>query len=439
MRVAVFGLGYVGVVSAACLAEGGHDVIGVDVNPVKVKMVLDGTSPILEDRIEDLVKAAVAAGKLRATGSAEEAVAGSDISLISAGTPSGPTGAPMLDAVDACVEAIGRAIRSGNPNNHTVIVRSTIPPGTTEKRLRPILEKASGRTIGNGLDLCFNPEFLREGSSVHDFHHPPQTIIGSFTAEGHEAVERLYAGIEAPVVRTNCTLAESVKYLCNAFHAVKIGFANEAGAVLKAMGVDARDALSALCNDTVLNISPAYLRPGFAFGGSCLPKDLKGFLYAAQQHNVRLPFLGHLLESNQAHIDRAFDMIARLGRRKVALFGLAFKPGTDDLRESPLVTLAERLIGKGYELAIYDRYVDASRLLGKNREFIDREIPHFERLLAASAEEAIARSETIVVGHADRAAQAVIASGHGGRPVIDLQGLRALQTAEGMRYEGICW
>jgi GDP-mannose 6-dehydrogenase len=439
MRVAVFGMGYVGVVSAACLAETGHDVIGVDVNPIKIKMVLDGTSPILEDRIEDLVKAAVASGKLTATTNADEAVAASDVSLISAGTPSGPTGAPVLDAVDSCVEAIGRAIRSNKPATYTVIVRSTIPPGTTENRLQPILEKASGRKVGQGLNLCFNPEFLREGSSVHDFHNPPQTIIGSATAEGHDVVERLYTGIEAPVLRTNCTLAESIKYLCNAFHAVKIGFANEAGAVLKAMGVDGRDAMAAVCNDTVLNISPAYLRPGFAFGGSCLPKDLKGFLYAAQQYNVRLPFLGHLLESNQAHIDRAFDLVARHGKRKVALFGLAFKPGTDDLRESPLVTLAERLIGKGFELTIYDRYVDSSRLLGKNREFIDREIPHFERMLTSSPDEAIARSETIVVGHADRPAQAAIAANHGGRPVIDLQGSRALQSIDGMNYEGICW
>ena len=439
MRISVFGMGYVGIVSAACLAEAGHDVIGVDVNPEKIRMVLDGISPILEDQIEDLVKSAVASGKLDATIDANVAVARSEISLISVGTPSGPTGAPILDAVESCMESIGRAIARSNPATHTVIVRSTVPPGTTHNRLQPVLERASGRVVGDGLNLCVNPEFLREGSSVRDFHHPPQTIIGSITAQGQAVAEQLCAGIDAPMVRTDCTLAESIKYLCNAFHAVKIGFANEAGALLKAMGIDGRDALAVLCNDTVLNISPAYLRPGFAFGGSCLPKDLKGLLFSAQQHHVRLPFLGHLIESNQAHIDRAFDLIAQQNRRKVALFGLAFKPGTDDLRESPLVTLAERLIGKGYTLTIYDRYVDSSRLLGKNREFIDREIPHFERLLVDNPDDAIARSDIIVVGHADQAAQTSIFAHHGGRPIIDLQGLRSLQMLEGVNYQGICW
>lgn len=438
MRVSVFGMGYVGVVSAACLADAGHTVVGVDISPAKIKMIAAGETPILEERIDSLVKSTVATGKLRATDDSLAAVADTDVSFISAGTPPGPTGAPSLEAVDACVAAIGKAAAS-KKGPHTVVVRSTIPPGTTEKRLKPILEQAAGRRVGDRLNLCFNPEFLREGSSVRDFYKPPQTIIGSMTPEGYDTVERLYVGIEAPVIRTTCTLAESVKYLCNAFHAVKIGFANEVGAVLKTLGVDSRDAMAMFCNDTVLNISTAYLRPGFAFGGSCLPKDLKAMLSLARQQNVQVPFLGHLLESNELHVERAFAMVQRHRKRKVALFGLAFKPGTDDLRESPLVTLAEKLIGKGYDLAIFDPYVDSSRLLGKNREFIEREIPHFERLMAATAADAIARSETIVVGHASPETQAAIAEGHGGRPVIDLQGARALQAVDGMAYEGICW
>lgn len=438
MRISIFGLGYVGAVSGACLAEAGHTVVGVDVNPLKVKMINDGQTPVLEEKIDELVKSTVAAGSFRATTDSMEAIANTDVSFVSAGTPSGPTGAPLLGAVDSCLEAIGNGLRAKN-GSHTVVIRSTVPPGATEERFAPILEKAAGRKIGDDLNLCFNPEFLREGSSVRDFRTPPQTIIGSMTNEGYEVVERIYASVDAPVIRTTCKMAETVKYLCNIFHAVKIGFANEAGSVLKSMGLDAREAMSIFCNDTILNISPAYLRPGFAFGGSCLPKDLKALLSIAKDANLQTPFLGNLLASNQAHIERAFDLIARHGKRRVALFGLAFKSGTDDLRDSPLVTLAERLIGKGYELAIFDPFVDTSRLLGKNREFIEREIPHFEGMLVPTAADALAKSEVIVIGHADPAAQAAIAAAHAGRPVVDLQGARILQGTVGIAYEGVCW
>lgn len=438
MNVSIFGLGYVGTVSGACFADLGHNIVGVDVNPVKVRLVNEGHSPVLEEKIEDLVRSGVASGRLRATTDAAEAVRGSEVSLISAGTPSGRGGAPVLDGVEAVARAIGQALR-GRRQIHTIVVRSTVTPGTTEDRVARIVEQEADRRIGDGLHVTFNPEFLREGSSVRDFHAPPQTIIGSMTPEGYEAVEALYVGVHAPVVRTSCRTAETVKYLCNAFHALKIAFANEAGALLKSLGLDGREAMAIFCQDRALNISPAYLRPGFAFGGSCLPKDTRALLALARAGDLELPLLGNVLASNDLHIERAFEMIRRRGRRRVSLFGLAFKSGTDDLRESPLVLLAERLVGKGYELVIHDPFVDASRLLGKNREYIDREIPHFERLLVSDPRAAAEHGEIIVVGHADARAQEAIVTAAPGRAVIDLQGIPGLRDIAGVDYEGPCW
>ena len=438
MKISVFGLGYVGAVSCACLPELGHDVIGVDTNPTKVRMINEGQSPVVEEGIDELIGSAVRAGKLRATDSAAQAVLGSEISLISVATPSNPNYTPNLAAVDAVIRSIGAVIRD-KPGHHTIVLRSTVPPGTTEDRILPILEASVGRKVGDRLSLVFNPEFLREGSSVKDFHQPPQTVIGSLDEAGYVAMEQMYASLPGLVVRTSCRVAESVKYLCNVFHAMKIVFANEAGSVLKACGLDGREVMNIFCRDTQLNISPAYLRPGFAFGGSCLPKEVKGFLALAREKEVPIPALAGLLNSNDAHIDRAYNMIARDGRRKVALFGLAFKPGTDDMRDSPLVTLAERLLGKGFDLAIYDGFVKISRLLGKNKEFIDREIPHLDRLLQETPEQALDDAQVIVVGHADVAARAAIAARAAGRRIIDLSGYAELRSAGAAEYEGICW
>jgi GDP-mannose 6-dehydrogenase len=434
----VFGLGYVGVVSCACLPELGHEVVGVDINLVKVDMINGGQSPVVEEGVNELINAAVRAGTLRATNDVEAAVLGSDISMISVATPSNQNFTPNLSAVDAVVRSIGAAIRM-KPGHHTVVLRSTVPPGTTVDRIRPILEESAGRKIGDRLSLVFNPEFLREGSSVKDFHSPPQTVIGSIDSSGFQIMEELYARLPGLVVNTTCTVAESVKYLCNVFHALKIVFANEAGSVLKACGLDGREVMRIFCQDTQLNISTAYLRPGFAFGGSCLPKEVKGFLTLARQMDVPIPALAGLLDSNVAHIERAYDMIARDGRRKVALFGLAFKPGTDDMRDSPLVALAERLLGKGFELSIYDNFVKISRLLGKNKEFIDREIPHLDRLLCDDPEVALAGAEIVVVGHADPAARKAIVGKAPGLRIVDLSGYADLQGAPAAEYEGICW
>ncbi len=438
MKVSIFGLGYVGAVSCACLPELGHEVIGVDISPSKVKMINDGQSPVVEEGINELIESAVKAGKLRATPSLEEAIANTEVSLISVATPSNPNYTPNLAAVDAVIRSIGQALRN-KPGRHTIVLRSTVQPGTTEDRVQPILEEAAGRKVGDRLSLVFNPEFLREGSSVKDFHQPPQTVYGSLDEAGYQVMEELYKGLPGEFVRTSCRVAESVKYLCNVFHAMKIVFANEAGSVLKACGLDGREVMKIFCQDKQLNISAAYLRPGFAFGGSCLPKEVKGFLTMARSLDVPIPVLGSLLDSNDAHIGRAYDMIARDGRRKVALFGLAFKPGTDDMRDSPLVTLAERLLGKGFELSIYDNFVKISRLLGKNKEYIDREIPHLDRLLRETPEQVLEGAEVIVIGHADAAARQVIAAHAAGRRIVDLSGYADLREAPAAEYGGICW
>ena len=436
MRIAVFGIGYVGVVSCGCLAELGHEVIGVDIAPDKVAMLAAGRAPIVEEAIDTLVAGAVQQGRLTATADVASAVAAADVSFISVGTPSAPGGGVALGAVDAVVASIGRALR-GRTSPHAVVMRSTVPPGTAEDRVIPLLEREAGRKLGDGLAYYSNPEFLREGSSVRDFRSPPFTLIGAAPDDDATVLRELYAPIDAPLHLASYRVAESVKHISNVYHAVKLAFANEAGAILAAHGVDSREAFRLLCEDRVLNVSPAYLRPGFAFGGSCLPKDVRSFLALADARNLAAPFLRQLLPANQAIIDRTFDAVARHGRQAVSLFGLAFKQGTDDLRESPFVTLAERLLGKGYDLRIYDRFVRVARLTGANRAYIDREIPHLERLMVDNLESALAGTRIAVIGHVapeDRPALLAALSGH---VVIVLAGIRDLANHPGISYEGL--
>lgn len=438
MRIAVFGMGCVGVVSGACLAELGHDVIGVDVSLAKVAMVNDGRSPVVEPALQELLGEQVRAGRLRATASVADALARADVSLIAVGTPSDHSGAPSLAAVERVAREIGAALR-GRAHPHTVVIRSTVPPGTAEELVVPLLEAHSGRSVGADLAVCSNPEFLREGSAVRDFRKPPFTLVGATSGPGLSTLQQLYAAIEAPIIATEPRVAESVKYLCNAFHALKVAFANEAGVLLQGLGVDSREVMRIVCEDRILNLSPAYLRPGFAFGGSCLPKDLRALLAFARAGGLDLPVLAGVQQSNERHIDRAFDLITRGGRRRVALVGLAFKPGTDDLRESPLVALAARLIGHGCPLSIHARHVEADRLMGANREFIDGAIPHFERFMAPTLQHALADAEVIVIGDAGPEELAAIAGGAGGRTIIDLQGHREIEAMPGVDYRGICW
>jgi GDP-mannose 6-dehydrogenase len=438
MKISIFGLGYVGAVTAACLAKSGHQVTGVDIHPGKIALINAGQAPIIEPELQDFIESGVHAGHLRATNDVEAAIAASDISLICVGTPTSDGGAVSFEALDKVMLEIGAALRR-KLGHHSVVVRSTVPPGTTEERLAPALAAASSRQIGEDLDVFYNPEFLREGSAIQDFYHPPFTLIGAFQEARSPSAAAIYKDVQAQLFCTSCNVAESVKYLCNAFHALKIAFANEAGALLKACGVDARKSMQLFCEDRNLNLSSAYLRPGFAFGGSCLPKDVRALVNLAQTRKVQVPLLEQILPSNDMHIKRAFQLITQNGRRKVALFGLAFKPGTDDFRESPLVALAERLIGKGYPITIFDRNLEFAKLTGKNREFVEREIPHLDQLLAHSSEAALDGAEVIVIGHVGASEVAIIAAGHNGRPIIDLQGVEAFQALGNKIYSGICW
>lgn len=437
MKISIFGVGYVGAVSSACLASLGHEVVAVDVSPEKVALIEAGQSPIVEDEVDRLMAEAVQSGRLTATMDVAAAVAGTEVSFVSVGTPSAPDGRVSMDAVRNVVASIGRALRD-KPGTHTIVMRSTVPPGTAETCTIPILERESGRALGEGFTYYSNPEFLREGSSVKDFYAPPFTLIGAPGGDDAAVVRAIYAPVRADVHVVPYRVAEGAKYLANVFHAVKLAFANEAGAILAAHGVDARESFRIFCEDRVLNISPAYLRPGFAFGGSCLPKDMRSFLALADEAHVPVPFLQHVLPSNEANIERTFEAIAKHGRQRVSLFGLAFKSGTDDLRESPYVRLAERLIGKGFDLRIFDRSVQVARLLGTNRAYIEREIPHIERLLVGSPAEALEGGRLAVVGHVGREDRAELFAHLGDHAVIDLAGLPELR-AHAASYQGLCW
>jgi GDP-mannose 6-dehydrogenase len=438
MNISLFGLGYVGAVTATCLAELGHRVVGVEVSRGKVDMINDGKAPVVEPELQDRIGAVVSDGRLRATQDAETAIITSDISLVCVGTPSDCVDGVSLEAVENVIAQIGFALRSKN-SPHAIVVRSTVPPGTTQERLAPALQAASGRCLGADLELCCNPEFLREGSAVRDFYHPPFNMVGSLVETGPLVTEEIYKDVQSPIIRTSWSIAESVKYVSNTYHALKITFANEVGSLLKARGIDSRRVMDVFCLDRQLNLSAAYLRPGFAFGGSCLPKDTRAFVHLARTSNVKLPLLEQILASNESHINRAYQLITGNGRRSAALFGLAFKSGTDDLRESPLVVLAERLIGRGYPIRIFDRHVQLARLTGKNRDFIEREIPHLEGLMVPSIEAAMRGIEIIIVGHTGADEIAAIQKSYNGQQIVDLVGVDLLQQLGGESYHGICW
>ena len=437
MRISVFGLGYVGSVSAACLAATGHQVVGVDVNPAKVELMARGQAPVVEERIGELTADVVARGALRATTDVAEAVAATEISLVCVGTPSAPNGSLSTIFLERVAEQIG-AVLADLDRWHTVVFRSTMLPGTCSQLLVPILEKESGKTAGVEFGVAVNPEFLREGSSVRDFFEPPKTVIGEFDARSADTVAAIYEGLPGEIFRVPIEVAEMTKYADNSFHGLKIAFANELGAICRALGVDSYRMIDVFLADTKLNISPAYLRPGFAFGGSCLPKDLRGLVHAARRHDVRVPILENVLPSNDEHIQRAFEHVAATGKRRVGVFGLAFKGGTDDLRESPLVELCERMLGKGYDLRIYDPAVVESALLGANRAFIEAHLPHLRDLLVDTVAEVVDHAEVLVVGKSDEDVRDALTGTT--TPVIDLIRLpdaSARRQQEG--YVGLAW
>jgi GDP-mannose 6-dehydrogenase len=417
----------------------GHTVVGVDVNTDKVRTLNAGRSPILEPGVEELVRAAVEAGALSATADAEEAVAQSDVALVCVGTPSQPNGSLDLTYVERVMGQIGRAMAETG-DHKVVVLRSTVLPGSLRSSLVPILEEAAGRRAGEGFGVAVNPEFLREGSAVRDFSNPPFTIIGAWDAETAKTVEGLYDGLVAPVIHTDPDSACLVKYASNAFHALKVTFANEIGRVCKSLGVDGTSVMEIFCKDTSLNISPRYLKPGFAFGGSCLPKDLRALLHLARHRDLELPVLEAILPSNRLQVGRVVDMVLRDGRQRVGVVGLSFKPNTDDLRESPVVDLVETLTGKGLEVAIWDDNVNLSRLTGGNRAFIERVLPHVSALMRPTLQEVVEESDVLVVAHALNGAQERLGSLL--RPdhlVIDLARAFEAGSACPAPYEGICW
>jgi GDP-mannose 6-dehydrogenase len=437
-RVAVFGLGYVGSVSAACLASRGHSVIGVDVSAEKVEMINQGQSPVVEVGLGDLVAEQVAAGRLCATTDSAYAVANTDIALVCVGTPSASNGSLLTGFLERVSEEIGAALADYR-ERYTVVVRSTMLPTTCEQIVLRRLQEASGRRGGEDFGLAVNPEFLREGSSVSDFFDPPKVVIGQFDEASGDAVADLYAGLPGPVYRVPMAVAEMIKYADNSFHALKVGFANEMGAVCKALGLDSHAVMDIFMADAKLNNSPAYLRPGFAFGGSCLPKDLRALVHRARRADVPVPILESVGPSNEGQIDRAFKIIEATGKRSVGLLGLAFKPGTDDLRESPLVALAERLLGRGFELLIHDPQVAVSRLLGANRAYVEERIPHLSRFIADSPDEVVSQAEVCVVGAADPEAIAALRRVDGCIVVDLVRFPGSADYADDPRYIGISW
>lgn len=438
MRLSVFGIGYVGCVSAACFAKAGHDVIGVDLNQTKVEIINSGKSPIVETGIDELISAMVAAGRLRATTASAEAIMNSDASLVCVGTPSNPNGSLDLNHVKHVCEEIGEALKD-KAGRHTVVIRSTMLPGTIESLVVPTLETSSGKKAGSDFGVCINPEFLREGSSLKDFYAPPFTLIGTDEEETANLVREFYVGIEAPLFVTALKTAEMVKYACNCFHALKVSFANEIGNICKAVGIDSHEVMNVFAQDTKLNLSPYYLTPGFAFGGSCLPKDLRAINYKAKQLDVEAPVLSSILPSNRLQIERAVNMVLETGKKRVGVLGFSFKAGTDDLRESPMVTLIETLIGKGLQLAIYDRDVSLAKLFGANKQYIEREIPHISQLMRSSIDEVLNDSEVLVIGNKAKEFHEIENKVRKDQIVIDLVRLFDKPIGEEGSYQGICW
>jgi GDP-mannose 6-dehydrogenase len=431
-------LGYVGSVSAAMLAADGHDVVGVDLNADKVAAINGGTSPIVEPGLGEALQDVVARGRLRATTDTAEAVMASEISLICVGTPSRRNGSLDLSYVERVAKEIGTVLRTKD-SYHVVVVRSTVLPGSTHGIVIPALEEASGKKYGEGFGVSMNPEFLREGTAIKDFRHPPLTLVGHNHAADAVGTRALYDNLDAPVMSTSIQTAEMIKYTSNTWHALKVCFANEIGNLCKQLDVDSHDVMDIFCKDQQLNLSSYYLKPGFAFGGSCLPKDVRAIQYRAKELDVELPVISAILPSNKLQISTALDQILETGKNRVGLLGFSFKAGTDDLRESPLVTLAEQLLGKGIKLRIYDKNVLLARLVGANKEFINERIPHLSSLLCESIDEVLSDSDVLVVGNKSPEFADALLKTRPEQIVIDLVRVARDGARIPAEYRGICW
>ena len=437
MKVSVFGLGYVGTVSAGCLAQSGHEVIGVDPVATKVDLINQGQSPIIEAEINEIIASAVKSGRIRATQDATQAILDTELSFICVGTPSQDNGNLDLSFIRRICEQIGEALKRKS-DRHTVVIRSTILPGTMRNIVIPVLQEMSGKKAGTDFGVCHNPEFLREGSAVKDFNFPPQTVVGEIDRKSGDALAELYKAIDAPLMRTDLETAEMVKYVNNSWHALKIGFANEIGNLCKAFSIDAHQVMKIFCQDTKLNISPAYLTPGFAFGGSCLPKDLRAISYQAKMHDLQLPILTAILPSNEMQVARGLQLIMQRGHKQIGILGFSFKAGTDDLRESPVIEVIERLIGKGHDLRIYDKNVKLAKLVGANRDFILNRIPHISRLMVDDVDAVLKHAQTVVIGNNDPEFRQVPARLREDQYLVDFVRVVPGKSQNG-KYDGICW
>jgi GDP-mannose 6-dehydrogenase len=436
MKISIFGLGYVGAVSAGCLARDGHQVVGLDPNQTKVDLINKGITPIIEKDIGEMIASTVKSGNLRATTDVREAVMNSDISLICVGTPSLLNGNLDLSYVRRVCEEIGSALKEKD-GFHVVVGRSTILPGSMRNMVIPTLEAASGKKAGVDFGVCNNPEFLREGTAVYDYYNPPKTVIGESDARAGDMLVELYKNMNAPLIRTDVETAEMVKYTDNNWHALKVTFANEIGNICKAVGIDGHKVMEVFCQDTKLNLSSYYMKPGFAFGGSCLPKDVRALNYKGKSLDLDLPVLNAIMPSNQRQIGKAIDMIVNKNKRKIGILGFAFKAGTDDLRESPIVDVIEHLIGKGYDLKLYDKNVHLAALTGANRDYILNHIPHISKLMVEDMQEILDSAETIVIGNGSEEFKSVPENLKEGQVVVDLVRIGNGRSAK--QYDGICW
>ena len=438
MKISIFGLGYVGAVSLACLSRDGHEVTGVDIDTSKLELISSGKSPVIEEGMLELMSEVAASGRVAVTADAGEAIESTELSFVCVGTPSLPNGDQDLTALERLSKQMGEAL-SKKDGGHIVVIRSTVQPGTVEDVVIPLLEEHSGKKADEDFHVCFQPEFLREGSSIRDYDNPPMTVVGARHSAPLEQLRSVFGHLACEFIDTDIRTAETLKYACNTFHALKITFANEIARICQAMGSDSLQVMQLLCEDKQLNISKAYLRPGFAFGGSCLPKDLRALLYLGKTHDVETPMFSGVLPSNRIHVEHALQMILERGDREVGVVGLSFKSGTDDLRESPLVDLVERLIGKGINLRIYDPEVRVSRLIGANKQYIENVIPHIGSLMCDSVETAVDGAGTVIVGlSGDDIVSSLVEHCGSEQFIVDLVGLSELKDL-GAEYAGACW
>jgi GDP-mannose 6-dehydrogenase len=437
VKISIFGLGYVGTVSAGCFADQGHEVLGVDPVETKVDLINQGRCPIIEADISEIIASAVEAGRLRATHDATRAIRETELSFVCVGTPSQANGNLDFRYIRRICEQIGHALKNKGAR-HTVVIRSTVVPGTMRRIVIPILEEFSGKKAAVDFGVCHNPEFLREGSAVKDFYSPPKTVIGQLDESSGDILAGLYGKLDAPLIRSDLETAEMVKYIDNSWHALKIGFANEIGNVCKSFAIDAHEVMKVFCQDTKLNISTAYLAPGFAFGGSCLPKDLRALTYQAKTHDLELPIISSILASNEMQVARGVRLIIDRGHKRVGVLGFSFKAGTDDLRESPMIEVIERLLGKGYDLRIYDKNVNIAKLVGANRDFILNRIPHISGLMVCGIDAVLSHAQTVVVGNKDPDFCSVPQRLRDGQVLIDFARITDLRS-NNVNYDGICW